>query len=287
MCHFEPLEGVAELGQVLERGETEPGDDDHAVHGLCERMAVGDPEQRGPVDDHVLVVALLDRREERRERLAEEQLRRIRDPGAARDHVEVVADPANDELGALVDRHRERIRARAVGGGGDQDVGEPGRERRLEQLVQGREAEVAGDQQRLLAHARKRACETRGGARLALALDRAGDQDHLLLRRRQVKADRGLEGLVRLVGNRAHELAPAAEARTDEWQADEQREPEHAAHLARAADPRRQPVTGERGDDPEEEGGEERQHAVPDRPGRVRSVRHLGRDRGEVRPGGG
>jgi hypothetical protein len=72
-------------------------------------MAVRDPEQRRAVDDHVLVIHLLDRLEERREGLAEEQLGRVGNAGPARDHVQVVADSSDDRVDALVDRGRQLV----------------------------------------------------------------------------------------------------------------------------------------------------------------------------------
>ena len=76
---------------VSERQTVGPADEDHAVDALREHLAVDEPEQRRPVEEHVVVVRLLDVVEEAVQGVAGEQLRRVGRPLPAGEDVQAAA----------------------------------------------------------------------------------------------------------------------------------------------------------------------------------------------------
>ena len=127
-------------------------------------------------------------------------------------------------------------------------------------------------QQRALAGLGERGAEAGGDGRLALGVQRAGDQHQpRLVAGREREAHGRRQRLVGLVLDPGEHLRAQAEAAVDVGDARQQRQVDQAGELALAGDARDELVAAERDQDADEQAEEEREHAVADRLGEERS----------------
>ena len=279
--HLEAPEHLAERERGLRSLAVGTADDQHAVHALGEHLAVDEAEERRPVEEHVVVLRLLDLLEEAVERVAREQLGRIGRRLAAGQHVQAA--------GARAGRAELEDAARAAVSRPHEDLGETGGLLHVEQLVELGPAHVGGYEPRPVHRLREDEPERRGDLGLALPAERARNEDGSLARRGQTPPKRSRKRLVRLVFHRAQCLGSMAHRAANVRNLGEHRQLQKPAQLPRSTDPWLELGTRQNDEGRDEDRGEESEGRISEWTRRVRlgrRPRRFGDRQLGARPGG-
>src|SRR5918992_4096572 len=185
--HCGLIEQIAEIDNVLRPQAVEPTDDDEVLDLPRESLGVDETEQGRAVDDHVLVIALLDLLEKVADRIARQELARVlRSCTAGKD------SELGRSVGAKLRTNRRRFdqvggRPTLLVAGHREDLRDTRCLLHVEQLVQSGPTEVGRYKQCLLPRPGQRLADARRHLRLSLAVESARDQHDVLLRWRQAE----------------------------------------------------------------------------------------------------